>query len=502
MIKQVGSLQLSGTFGSNFSSKKKYITAPSEQNNPTPVSLYNTKGLTGNFYGVKVHKSSLTFEGYRGDWNPAKKLFWVVSGRSSVYEDEWTKSHLFQGANGASWKKWVYAHPAELLRRNAEQAIQSICTITKKADGFPEIPNGIYSPNYGDKWGRFATYIEINPRSIATQNGNRNSEGLLNTIKLLPAIPSSPKTGANCIVLSNLFPTIHGDGWSNVAQSSQYTANLYSGISKSLTSEGLGRDGQRMGDDELTKAFNDLAHLRGFKTGFRMPLSEGQLKVQGRDFSWANKHDEEAFINSCVDAVDMGFDAIYLDSAKHCGGYDMGNYCGMGAIPDYQKMQYITDQIRHRTGRNDISVIGEKCNDDIDHFKGMGLTAGTDWGKADNFDSVKWESKKQSSSREYAAGPEVSNDNDQGNLSYEQRLNRVKSCLFGYENEHDKLPCYMQMHDLFPLNWGTNTHDLMMNSRSFSVYGDASSHWNNLFDGSDSSNWYREQVNKEFAAAA
>ncbi|MDD3419654.1 MAG: hypothetical protein PHE78_03520 [Candidatus Gastranaerophilales bacterium] len=483
--------------------KKSSLTLNAHQTTPqNQVSVYKTKGLVGNFYGAKINKSSVSFSGYHGDWNPAKKLFWVVSGKSSVYEDEWTKMKLFQGSNGAGWKKWVFAHPAELLKRTPEQAIQSIATLTKKENAYPEIPNGIFSPNFGEKWGRFATYIEVNPRALSTQNSDKSTEGLLNTIKILPAIPASQKNGANCVVLSSLYPSIHGDGYSNVRESSLYTVNLYSGISKNLTSDWLERDGQKMGHEEQVKAFNDLAHLRGLKTGFRMPLSEGQIKVQGSGFSWANKHDEEAYINSCVDAVDMGFDAIYFDSAKHCGGYDIGNYYGCGAIPDYQKMQYITDQIRRRTGRNDLSFVGEKCNDHIDHFKGLGLTAGTDWGKADDFNSVKWESKKQAHSREYAAGPEVSNDNDQGSIPYEQRLNRLKSCLFGYENEHDKLPCYMQMHDLFPLNWSTNTHDLMLNSRSFSAYGDPVSHWNNLFDGSNSANWYREEVNKVFAAAA
>ena len=64
--------------------------------------------------------------------------------------------------------------------------------------------------------------------------------------------------------------------------------------------------------------------------------------------------------NKLID--DLGFDSIFIDSAKHVGWHDMGNYCGIGAIPDYNKMQYITHQIRHRTGRHDVAILAEKAD--------------------------------------------------------------------------------------------------------------------------------------------
>ena len=104
-----------------------------------------------------------SFKGYYGDIQPAKKLFYNVAGRSSVYEDIWTNSHLYQ----AGIKKWVNAHPIELLKRTSEQVIQSICTLIKPNNAYPEIPSYIPTPNFGDNWGRHANYIEINPRAIA-----------------------------------------------------------------------------------------------------------------------------------------------------------------------------------------------------------------------------------------------------------------------------------------------------------------------------------------------
>ena len=39
----------------------------------------------------------------------------------------------------------------------------------------------------------------------------------------------------------------------------------------------------------------------------------------------------------------------------------------------------------------------------------------------------------------------------------------------------------MQMEDLFPLRYDTNTHHLMMTNPSYSMDGTPKSHWENLF---------------------
>lgn len=432
--------------------------------------------------------ASVNFKGYYGDKQPAKKLFWILTGRNQIYRDNETDMNTYHtGTN----KKWVTTNPEDLLKRTPEQAIQSICTLNNNLD----IPGYILSPNYGDKWGRRANYIEINPRTIAQTYCDTKEEGLLNTIKLLPAIPPSSKSVANCIILSQLYPPMYRDNDGHTGYGSLYTVDLHSGISKTLLSKNLSRGNERMGDDEQVKAFNDLAHIRGLKTGIRMPLSEGQMTVQGRPFNWDT--DEKAFIDACCWAVELGFDSIFFDSAKHVGDYDMGNYCGNGRLPKWEQMQWITNQIREKTGRNDISLIGEKCTNDT-RFNNMGLTAGNDWGKADDFESVMHEYKQQRWNDEYAAGPVISDDNDDGALSFEQRRKRLGNALNAYEDIGYKLPVYMQMHDLFPLTPYTNTHNEMMNAVNRTTYGDHESQYNNTFNTSQAARDYRMGMYWEF----
>ncbi len=459
---------------------------PKKELNQQNARSYNESGLNNI---AAYNKASITFKGYYGDQQPAKKLFWILTGRNNICKDDETDYHTYHTLSG---KKWVTINPEDLLKRSPEQAIQSICTL----NNYYDIPSYILSPNYGDKWGRRANYIEINPRTVALSQGNEKQEGLLNIIKLLPAIPPSSKSYANCIVLSQLYPTMGNYDDNKTGDRSLYTVDLHSGISKNLTSRNLSRGRERMGDDEQVKAFNDLAHIRGLKTGIRMPLSEGQMTVKGRPFNWDK--DEKAFIDACCWAVELGFDSIFFDSAKHVGDYDMGNYCGHGRIPNYKQMQYITNQIRSKTGRNDISLVGEKCNDDT-RFNDLGLTAGNDWGRADDFNSVMHEFKKQRWNDEYAAGPIISDDNDCGELNFETRLNRIKNAFNAYEDISYRLPTYMQMADIFPLSPYTNTHEQMMKSENRSGYGDIESSYNNIFNTSQAAFDYRMNVYKEFA---
>lgn len=459
---------------------------PKKELNQQNARSYNESGLNNI---AAYNKANITFKGYYGDQQPAKKLFWILTGRNNICKDDETDYHTYHTLSG---KKWVTINPEDLLKRSPEQAIQSICTL----NNYYDIPSYILSPNYGDKWGRRANYIEINPRTVALSQGNEKQEGLLNVIKLLPAIPPSSKSYANCIVLSQLYPTMGNYDDNKTGDRSLYTVDLHSGISKNLTSRNLSRGRERMGDDEQVKAFNDLAHIRGLKTGIRMPLSEGQMTVKGRPFNWDK--DEKAFIDACCWAVELGFDSIFFDSAKHVGDYDMGNYCGHGRIPNYKQMQYITNQIRSKTGRNDISLVGEKCNDDT-RFNDLGLTAGNDWGRADDFNSVMHEFKKQRWNDEYAAGPIISDDNDCGELNFKTRLNRIKNAFNAYEDISYRLPTYMQMADIFPLSPYTNTHEQMMKSENRSGYGDIESSYNNIFNTSQAAFDYRMNVYKEFA---
>lgn len=155
---------------------------------------------------------------------------------------------------------------------------------------------------------------------------------------------------------------------------------------------------------------------------------------------------------------------------------------------------------RRRSGNPAISFVGEKSSDDFERYRLMGLNSGTDYINGDDFYAVRELSEKVKYNRVYAPGVEVSNDNNEGGLSYEQRLNRVNTALFAFYLASDKLPSFMQMNDLFPLRYDTNTHHLMMTNPSYSADGTALSHWENLF-AKDDGRYYNFKAGEIFAHA-
>ncbi len=383
-------------------------------------------------------------------------------------------------------KKWLAGIlPSELLQRSVKEAIATLLTIHQGNKFFKKIPQKIHTPQYGDKWGRLANYIEINNRVIAEMTYNQCKNGILSTIKLLPAIPPSAKSWANCIILSQIFPNIYGDGFNKPphVENSLYGIKLNCGYSQNIIDFDIIK---KISPIEQFKAFNNLANFHGLKTGFRTVISADQIKIaipnkKDENFNWKNYEHQELFIKEHVKLINTGFECIFIDSAKHIGGYDMSNYTGVGALPDYGQMQYILHEIRSRSKKTTLSFVGEKSSGDFSRYKNLGLTAGTGFIPPDDYESVKNFSIKFKYSRDYAPGVEVSNDNDEGGRSYEHRLQRINNVLFAYEFPSDKLPSFMQMEDLFPLRYDTNTHHLMMTNPSFSQDNTPLSHWENLF---------------------
>jgi len=433
------------------------------------------------------------------------KLLSALGCNTWLSEDTWTKEHTYHGIGGQCFKKWTAnILPAELLTRSVKDAVDSIVTLCECHTFYHKFPDPVESPNYGDKWGRIANYIEINNRSIAEMHGGECKNGILSAIKLLPAIPPSAKSWANCVILSQIFPNIYGDGYNKgpYEENSIYGMKLGGGYSKNIICSDIA---DLITPEEQFKAFNDLAHFRGIKTGFRVAISEGQIKIStGKDsdmpFTWDNYEHQELFINECVKLMKLGFEAMYIDSAKHIGGFECEHYTGVGRLPNYGQMQYILNEIRSRSGSFSISFVGEKSTGDFDRYKNLGLTSGTAFVDANDFNSVKYWSEKTKYNREYAPGIEISNDNDPGGATYEERLNRIRTSLFANEYPSDRLPSFMQMHDLFPLRYDTNTHHLMMTNPSYSTDGTPESHFENLFAKEDGRN-YNHRAGEIFAHA-
>ena len=436
--------------------------------------------------------------------NFVDKLLSAYGKSNTLTQAAWIGENSYKALNDGSLKQWLSnIIPVELLRRDIKEAVESIVSLCECYDFHRTFPQNVISPNYGNNWGRFANYIEINNRAIAEMNLESCSNGVLSTIKLLPAIPPSAKSWANCIILSQIFPNIYGDGYNKAPdeENSIYGIKLNAGYSNNIINYEI-RD--VISPEEQFQAFNDLAHYRGLKTGFRTVISEDQIKVSLADreevFRWSNPEHVELFIEEHVKLVRLGFEAVFVDSAKHIGYYDMANYSGVGALPDYAQMQYVVNQIRSRSGSFTVAFIGEKSTDDFDRYLALGFNAGTGFILPDDYESVKAWSDKLKYSREYAPGVEVSNDNTEGGHTYEQRLHRLKNCLFGFEHASDKLPSFMQMEDLFPLRYDTSTHHLMMCNPSYSIDGTPISHWENLFAKEDGRQ-YNHQVGEIFANA-
>lgn len=425
--------------------------------------------------------------------NYVNKLLKSLGYEIELEKDAWSlnKQHL------SGDKKWLAnIVPSELLARTVKQAVESLMTICQCNRFYKTFPDIIETPDYGDKWGVRANYIEINNRAIAQMDGNITKNGILSTIKLLPAIPPSAKSWANCIILSQIFPNIYGDGLNKLPheENSIYGIKLNGGYSKNIIDFEII---DKISPEEQFCAFNDLAHFHGLKTGFRTVISADQIKVvqpDGSDitFDWNKSEHVELFVKEHTKLINTGFEAIFIDSAKHIGGYDMANYTGVGALPTYEQMQYIIHEIRVRSGKTTLSFIGEKSTGDFKRYENLGLTSGTAFIEPDNYDEVKHWSQSLKYENHYTPGIEVSNDNDTGGRSYEARLNRINNALFAYEYPSDKLPSFMQMEDIFPLRYDTNTHHLMMCNPSYSTDGTPQSHWENLFAKDDGREYNRK----------
>ncbi len=425
--------------------------------------------------------------------NTVNKLLKALNETITLEPDSWTISH--QTVSGM--RKWVSnIVPAELLMRSVKDSVNSLMTLNQDGNFYVKFPDEILSPDYGDNWGVTANYIEINNRAIAEMEGNLCRKGIMSSIKLLPAIPPSAKSWANCIILSQIFPNIYGDGYNKPAEeeNSIYGIKLNAGFSQNIIDNDIA---EQISPLEQFKAFNDLAKFHGIKTGFRTVISADQIKVVQKDgsditFDWNNEEHFLLFLNSHIELINAGFEAIFIDSAKHIGGYDMENYTGVGALPSYEQMQYIIHEIRSRSGKTHLSFVGEKSTGDYARYENLGLSTGTGFIDPDDFNTVKSKAIDHKYSKNYAPGVEVSNDNDTGGRSYEQRLHRIHNSIFAYEYPSDKLASFMQMEDLFPLRYDTNTHHLMMSNPSYSTDGTPLSHWINLFAHQDGREYNRK----------
>jgi len=165
--------------------------------------------------------------------NEVNRLLKALGENIKLKPDKWIDKYLFRADN----KKWLAGIvPADILSRSVKDAVNILVTINESLEFYKTFPDNIKSPNYGDNWGRRANYIEINNRAIAEMHKNKTKNGILSSIKILPAIPPSAKSWANCIILSQIFPNIYGDGHikSPHEENSIYGIKINTGYSKNI----------------------------------------------------------------------------------------------------------------------------------------------------------------------------------------------------------------------------------------------------------------------------
>ena len=103
-----------------------------------------------------------------GNLRPVEKLLLALSGSTKLHFDTWAEGRCFRGVGRASNKRWIAGvHPSTLLGRTFKRTVDSVVTLSESREFYREFPNHIKTPDYGDRWGRLANYIEINNRAIA-----------------------------------------------------------------------------------------------------------------------------------------------------------------------------------------------------------------------------------------------------------------------------------------------------------------------------------------------
>ena len=226
---------------------------------------------------------------YNLTMNTVNKLLEALGENINLKQDDWSLKHQFS----LDMRKWIAnILPSELLKRSVKEAVESIVTLCHCNDFYNIFPDTIETPNYGDNWGVRANYIEINNRAIAEMNGNTCRNGILSAMKILPAIPPSAKSWANCVILSQIFPNIYGDGYNKLPneENSIYGIKLNADYSLNIIDYDIA---DKISSDEQFRAFNELANFHGLKTGFRTVISADQIKIakpyaEDVGFDWNN----------------------------------------------------------------------------------------------------------------------------------------------------------------------------------------------------------------------
>ena len=79
----------------NYSTNK--VANNKKDEKPQNTRSYSESGLNS----VAVYnKAAINFKGYYGDQQPAKKLFWILTGRNEIFKDNETEQNMYRTSCG------------------------------------------------------------------------------------------------------------------------------------------------------------------------------------------------------------------------------------------------------------------------------------------------------------------------------------------------------------------------------------------------------------------
>ena len=97
-----------------------------------------------------VSNIKIFLHSYNFIMNEVNKLLIALNEKTEFQKDIWTYEHQFSSGN----KKWVAGIvPYELLKRNLNEAISSLMTLSEDGIFYNTFPDDIKTPKYEDNWG-------------------------------------------------------------------------------------------------------------------------------------------------------------------------------------------------------------------------------------------------------------------------------------------------------------------------------------------------------------
>lgn len=104
--------------------------------------------------------------------NTVSKMLNAYGYNSFLSYDNFVDIYKRNAVSNGYLKQWLSGIlPFQILERSLKECVESIVSLCECTTFYNSFPEDVKTPDYGDKWGRLANYIEINNRAIAEMRG-------------------------------------------------------------------------------------------------------------------------------------------------------------------------------------------------------------------------------------------------------------------------------------------------------------------------------------------